>query len=59
MYAKNSHSSTYTWPHSVVREINRINERELELGLNGASWHDDYKGKGRFQFASKRRKAGD
>ena len=29
--------------HSVVKEINRINERELELGLNGASWHDEYK----------------
>lgn len=29
---------------SVVREINKINERELELGLSGASWHDEYKG---------------
>lgn len=31
---------------SVIREINRINERELELGGDGtkASWHDDYKG---------------
>ncbi|KAI0053712.1 hypothetical protein FA95DRAFT_1462851, partial [Auriscalpium vulgare] len=28
---------------SVVQEINRINEKELELGLGGASWHDDYK----------------
>ena len=28
---------------SVVREINKINERELELGTSG-SWHDDYKG---------------
>lgn len=27
----------------MVKEINRINEKELELGLNGASWHDDYK----------------
>jgi len=27
----------------VVREINKINERELELGSTGASWHDDYK----------------
>ncbi|KAI0068545.1 hypothetical protein BV25DRAFT_1986144 [Artomyces pyxidatus] len=26
-----------------VREINKINERELELGLGGASWHDEYK----------------
>lgn len=30
--------------YSVVREIGKINERELELG-GGASWHDDYKGK--------------
>jgi RNA-binding motif X-linked protein 2 len=28
----------------VVREINKINERELELGVKG-SWHDEYKGK--------------
>lgn len=28
---------------SVVREINKINERELDLGIKG-SWHDDYKG---------------
>ncbi|KAI0032936.1 hypothetical protein K488DRAFT_18795, partial [Vararia minispora EC-137] len=28
---------------SVVREINKINERELDLGLSGASWHDEYK----------------
>ncbi|EMD40508.1 hypothetical protein CERSUDRAFT_44938, partial [Gelatoporia subvermispora B] len=27
---------------SIVREINKINERELDLGLT-ASWHDDYK----------------
>jgi hypothetical protein len=27
---------------SVVREINAINQKELELGLT-ASWHDDYK----------------
>ncbi|KAI0832712.1 hypothetical protein BC628DRAFT_1309184, partial [Trametes gibbosa] len=27
---------------SVVREINKINERELDLGTKG-SWHDDYK----------------
>ena len=29
---------------SVVREINKINERELELGTSNASWHDEYKG---------------
>ena len=29
---------------SSVREIQRINERELELGLHGSgSWHDQYK----------------
>ncbi|KAF9534600.1 hypothetical protein CPB83DRAFT_802647 [Crepidotus variabilis] len=28
---------------NVVKEINKINEKELELGLNGASWHDEYK----------------
>ncbi|KAI5123414.1 hypothetical protein M0805_006119 [Coniferiporia weirii] len=28
---------------NVVREINKINERELELGTSSASWHDDYK----------------
>ena len=27
---------------SVVREINSINQKELDLGLT-ASWHDDYK----------------
>jgi RNA-binding motif X-linked protein 2 len=27
----------------VVREINKINQRELELGVKG-SWHDEYKG---------------
>jgi RNA-binding motif X-linked protein 2 len=27
----------------VVREINRINEAELNLGTDTASWHDDYK----------------
>jgi RNA-binding motif X-linked protein 2 len=27
----------------VVREINKINELELELGVSGASWHDEYK----------------
>ncbi|KAI9513288.1 hypothetical protein F5148DRAFT_971951, partial [Russula earlei] len=29
---------------SVVREISKINERELELGVGAASWHDEYKG---------------
>ncbi|EIN10977.1 hypothetical protein PUNSTDRAFT_63827 [Punctularia strigosozonata HHB-11173 SS5] len=29
--------------NSVVREINKINQRELDLGLSGASWHDEYK----------------
>ncbi|KAF9450933.1 hypothetical protein P691DRAFT_652046, partial [Macrolepiota fuliginosa MF-IS2] len=28
---------------SVVREIHRINQAELELGAGAASWHDDYK----------------
>ncbi|KAK2465982.1 hypothetical protein APHAL10511_001623 [Amanita phalloides] len=28
---------------NVVKEINRINLRELELGASGASWHDEYK----------------
>jgi RNA-binding motif X-linked protein 2 len=28
---------------SVVREIDRINQAELELGNGTASWHDDYK----------------
>ncbi|TFK94253.1 hypothetical protein K466DRAFT_657929 [Polyporus arcularius HHB13444] len=27
---------------NVVREINKINEKELDLGIKG-SWHDDYK----------------
>ena len=30
---------------SVVQEIKRINQRELDLGTSG-SWHDDYKGTG-------------
>lgn len=30
---------------SNVREIERINERELDLAVEGgASWHDDYRG---------------
>jgi hypothetical protein len=29
---------------SVVKEINKINDLELELGVSGSSWHDDYKG---------------
>jgi hypothetical protein len=32
-------SSTF----SVVKEINKINQLELELGVSGASWHDEYK----------------
>lgn len=30
-------------PRSVVKEINKINQAELDLGLSGASWHDEYK----------------
>lgn len=29
--------------YSVVQEINKINQAELDLGLSGASWHDEYK----------------
>lgn len=36
---------------SVVREINKINERELELGTT-ASWHDEYKGETSEMFRS-------
>ncbi|KDN33730.1 hypothetical protein RSAG8_13180, partial [Rhizoctonia solani AG-8 WAC10335] len=28
---------------NVVKEINAINARELDLGSHGASWHDQYK----------------
>lgn len=28
---------------SVVKEINKINQLELDLGISGASWHDEYK----------------
>ncbi|KAJ8502334.1 hypothetical protein ONZ45_g11864 [Pleurotus djamor] len=28
---------------NVVREINKINDLELKLGVSGASWHDEYK----------------
>lgn len=29
---------------NVVREIERINDKEIDLGLSqSASWHDDYK----------------
>ena len=28
---------------SVVKEINKINQAELDLGISGASWHDEYK----------------
>jgi RNA-binding motif protein, X-linked 2 len=30
--------------YSNVREIQRINDKELDLALSGASWHDEYKG---------------
>lgn len=32
-----------------MREINKINERELELGTS-ASWHDEYKGEASEMF---------
>jgi hypothetical protein len=42
----NAHRSSHTFIYcSVVREINKINERELELGVGTASWHDEYKGR--------------
>ncbi|KAJ7755860.1 hypothetical protein B0H16DRAFT_1886150 [Mycena metata] len=28
---------------NVVKEINKINQLELELGVSGASWHDEYR----------------
>ncbi|PPQ67570.1 hypothetical protein CVT25_012064 [Psilocybe cyanescens] len=28
---------------NVVKEINKINQAELDLGISGASWHDEYK----------------
>ncbi|CAE6442451.1 unnamed protein product [Rhizoctonia solani] len=28
---------------NVVKEINAINDRELDIGSHGASWHDQYK----------------
>jgi len=31
------------WFRSVVKEINKINQAELDLGLSGASWHDEYR----------------
>lgn len=36
-------ASKLTRKLSVVREINKINQLELDLGTKG-SWHDDYKG---------------
>lgn len=49
--------------NSVVREINRINERELALtggaaasGGTTASWHDDYKGEFFLYVCEKRRR---
>jgi RNA-binding motif protein, X-linked 2 len=42
----NVHRSSHTFIYcSVVREINKINECELELGVGTASWHDEYKGR--------------
>ncbi|KAH6914714.1 hypothetical protein BKA70DRAFT_1396132 [Coprinopsis sp. MPI-PUGE-AT-0042] len=35
---------------NVVREINAINQKELELGLN-ASWHDEYKDSARIHVS--------
>ena len=29
--------------YSVVNQINKINQLELDLGVSGASWHDEYK----------------
>ncbi|KAJ7688694.1 hypothetical protein B0H17DRAFT_1012483 [Mycena rosella] len=28
---------------NVVKEINKINQLELDLGVSGASWHDEYR----------------
>ncbi|RDB19973.1 RNA-binding motif protein, X-linked 2 [Hypsizygus marmoreus] len=28
---------------NIVKEINKINQLELDLGVSGASWHDEYK----------------
>jgi len=28
---------------NVVKEINKINQAELDLGISGASWHEEYK----------------
>ncbi|KAF9462053.1 hypothetical protein BDZ94DRAFT_1262304 [Collybia nuda] len=28
---------------NVVKEINKINQLELDLGISGTSWHDEYK----------------
>lgn len=41
-----AHPTHCPFPRSVIREIGRINDRELDLGGDGisASWHDDYKG---------------
>ena len=30
-------------PLCTQKEINKINQAELDLGLSGASWHDEYK----------------
>lgn len=28
---------------NVVKEIQKINRKEIELGMTNGSWHDDYK----------------
>ena len=40
MYAHETYAQTHS---SVVKEINKINQAELDLGISGASWHDEYK----------------
>jgi hypothetical protein len=39
-YETNAYTISYS---SVVKEINKINQAELDLGISGASWHDEYK----------------
>lgn len=42
----NVHRSSHTFIYcSIVQEINKINERDLELGVGTASWHDKYQGR--------------
>ncbi|KAJ3487730.1 hypothetical protein NLI96_g3342 [Meripilus lineatus] len=42
MVSSRTPSQLYTLIMNVVREINKINQLELDLGTKG-SWHDDYK----------------